>query len=639
MATVRLPNPGGDDGTWGDILNSYLEVSLASNGTLNSNVVGTSQIQDGAVTNAKLDSATQSTLASVASKYTLPSGGIPASDMNSSVQSNLTKASTAVQIGGDLSGTNTSPTVAKISGVAISGTPSNGQVLTATGATAANWATPTGGASGPTVVYDTPEAHGAKRDGLFLTDVTITNSSHTLTSPSATFSSANVGMHVIVRNPSGGASLTTTVTGFTDSHNLVLAATSANLSTTSAIIGTDDTAAIAAAVQNAVSTAQSAKETYAEVWFSEGIYMMSGATTKGGATLGNSQIPLPVISSTTSPKFTLAFKGIDDASATPHWQQNVPNVTGSVICSTLQSQSNDGTWGYPSVVGGPTPQGLGNTDGGFMNMHIIIDGLSMVLPYNPTQIGFDFRTLANATIKSASILPFETPAVLGAANPTTFNGGCIGIYMPSINNNDVCEIGSVTVYGTNYGIAFSDHFNAKRVALIFCNRAFFITNGGSGSLTHGGHIEYASVEGCSVGIDASGCTAAGTFPLTIDHYDTEVMSSFDVSDPSNALFGYINWFGNGGYNTVNVQGASNFRVLHLSSAQGAQSAPTVSGSGTSLKNPFWRDCAVTVSSGTVTDISVDGTSTGITSGTVIVPTGKSIKLTYSGSPAWTWVAL
>lgn len=49
---------------------------------------------------------------------------------------------------GDLSGTYPGPTVAKVAGVAVSGTPSSGQVLTATGASAATWQTPSGGGSG-----------------------------------------------------------------------------------------------------------------------------------------------------------------------------------------------------------------------------------------------------------------------------------------------------------------------------------------------------------------------------------------------------------------------------------------------------------------------------------------------------------
>jgi hypothetical protein len=144
--TQRLPIPGSDSGDWGDILNSFLEVSLASDGTLNSGVVSTAQITNNAVTNAQLDVPTQATLASVAAKYTKPGSGIPATDLTTAVQTNLTNASTAVQpttsLSGDLSGTIASPIVAKINGVVMpNGAPSSGQVIQAISTSATNWAT------------------------------------------------------------------------------------------------------------------------------------------------------------------------------------------------------------------------------------------------------------------------------------------------------------------------------------------------------------------------------------------------------------------------------------------------------------------------------------------------------------------
>jgi hypothetical protein len=47
---ARLPIPGGDNGSWGDILNEYLSESHNNDGTLKSDSVGTAQLQDDAVT-------------------------------------------------------------------------------------------------------------------------------------------------------------------------------------------------------------------------------------------------------------------------------------------------------------------------------------------------------------------------------------------------------------------------------------------------------------------------------------------------------------------------------------------------------------------------------------------------------------
>ena len=68
----RLPTPGGDPGSWGTVLNDFLLNVHNTDGTL----------KDGLVSNAKLDSSLQTSLASAASKYSKPGSGIPASDLN-----------------------------------------------------------------------------------------------------------------------------------------------------------------------------------------------------------------------------------------------------------------------------------------------------------------------------------------------------------------------------------------------------------------------------------------------------------------------------------------------------------------------------------------------------------------------------
>lgn len=59
----RLPTPGGDDSTWGIILNDYLSVSHASDGTLNPGVVLNATIADGTIALGKLATSVQASLA------------------------------------------------------------------------------------------------------------------------------------------------------------------------------------------------------------------------------------------------------------------------------------------------------------------------------------------------------------------------------------------------------------------------------------------------------------------------------------------------------------------------------------------------------------------------------------------------
>ncbi|QQS20301.1 hypothetical protein IPL85_02535 [Candidatus Saccharibacteria bacterium] len=126
----RLPTPGGDDGTWGAILNDYLAQAHKTDGSLKDNVVTAAALASGAVTavgiadatisEAKLDSALQ-------------------------VKVNGLGGGGSLTLAGDVTGASTATVVGKVNGVTVSGVPTNGQVLTASGGTAASWQTPAAG--------------------------------------------------------------------------------------------------------------------------------------------------------------------------------------------------------------------------------------------------------------------------------------------------------------------------------------------------------------------------------------------------------------------------------------------------------------------------------------------------------------
>jgi hypothetical protein len=136
--TSRLPTPGGDANTWGDILNDFLQQSHNGDGTLIPAAVNTAataatpadgsvttaKVADGAITNAKLDTATQTTLAQVASAYVKPASGIPETDLASGVQTSLASADGAAQKSANLSDLADKSAARQNLGVAPAGLPS-----------------------------------------------------------------------------------------------------------------------------------------------------------------------------------------------------------------------------------------------------------------------------------------------------------------------------------------------------------------------------------------------------------------------------------------------------------------------------------------------------------------------------------
>jgi hypothetical protein len=79
---ARLPNPGGDDGNWGEVLNTYLSQSHKSNGTLKDGVVSSSALASDSVTASKLAS-------DAVTSSSVQDGSIGESQLSSAVQTKL----------------------------------------------------------------------------------------------------------------------------------------------------------------------------------------------------------------------------------------------------------------------------------------------------------------------------------------------------------------------------------------------------------------------------------------------------------------------------------------------------------------------------------------------------------------------
>lgn len=409
---------------------------------------------------------------------------------------------------------------------------------------------------------------------------------------------------------------------------------------------TDDTAAIVNTINAAVAAGVANGTNYAEVYFPSAVYLIAASPTTGGTTNGSAQIPLPIIAQTAQ-KFVLVLKGTRDATALYHWQQTTPQQAGAVLRSTYDAGTALPATGEVSVVGGPTPHfGYGNGTNTWNNMLVTVDGITVEVPQNGDICGFDFRGMAEANVWTAAVLARST--VTGAPSIPSPNWS-FGLAMPQTNNNDNCNIGYFSCEGLVYGLIIYEHVQANSLRLINCFDGLVIWP--SSGFPHRNVITYASIENCNqcVVFASTGITKLDILSLDIEWTTGSGVHAI-VNDTHNAAYGTIHVGSNGGDGGVSLQqalsasygvtGGSHMKVVNIDQSVGAAAAPTVPASTTALQNPFWRDAAITITGGTVTNITVDGTTQlTATPGTVYLPSGRSITMTYSVAPTWSWVLL
>jgi len=486
------------------------------------------------------------------------------------------------------------------------------------------------------------EDYGAVADGRTVYDLVTTSTSAVVTSATAVFDAARDAGKAFVAFGAGvaGADLITTISSVGSATQVTLAATAGATTTgTLADWGTDSTAGI-----NAANTAAEAYidanpfGLYAEVVFEPGTYLVMAALIKGGDNKACAQIPLPYRDRATKPKATLSWIGVESAAGFANGFQTVPPRNGTIIKSTLTAQSYDASYGLPAVVGSYTPeQGAGAASGGahFSNMLFHARGIVIVTPRNPSISAWDLCGVSQIHLDMCGAtgdFPLTYAAVWSQPGKDSW-----GLRTPLTTNNACQVISRFHACGFEFGVLAGEHLNAQEIA-VTCNAFGLTVNGGGHAVVIGGLIAERNGSNISY-LDGGGTTRNDPPVLIISKAATEggSGSTYDFDDASNRLYGRVGWAGSSAVPRLN--GAANLGVYRIDVAAGPATAPAVPATTVAHTNAFWRDCAVVVAGGTVTEIAVGGVATGLTSGMVIVPSGKTITLTYSSAPTWTWTLL
>lgn len=452
---------------------------------------------------------------------------------------------------GDLSGGYPNPTIGKLQGVALAGAAGVGRTLTASDDMNAGWMQSFG--SGPWVFN--AQSYGALGDGAAVIDGAMTSGSAVLACTTSTpFVSGDVGKAIQVKGaaPTGVTTLVTTITGFTDSGHVTLAASAAATIANAVVLwGTDDTQAFTSAVAAAYAYATTHGSAMVFVPAArKRFYAIAGPLIFGGSTLGNAQIPIPITASTAN-KISITFQGVGNGSGVQHWEQKTPQLGGStlvsfgVYTSTSAQTTSISAHGNPCVIGGPSqPGGYGINPGIFSNTLVTLKDLSILTTYSTFGLTYGAADLSGVANGHVEDFAYGTTGVVSTNDYNSVGnfatGLSVGFLMPAAGNNDNCIVRNVTCHG-GYTYAFfaTEHTVVDTMRLLYCWSAFCAVGAYFGSVgaTHAITAQQLSVEACVNVLYIMGVGSNGIGPfIDIPQLDTETSTpTFSDNTSGNGL--------------------------------------------------------------------------------------------------------
>lgn len=392
--------------------------------------------------------------------------------------------------------------------------------------------------SKPWIFDVTASTYGAVGDAQVVADGAMGSGVAVLTSATANFQTSDVGKAISVKGagPTGVTTLVTTIASRQSATQVTLTAANASggaLTGAVVIWGTDDTAAIQAAV-NAAET-YLGSHTYAQVYFPPRPYIVAGALNTSKS--GNGQIVFGVYA-TTANKRILEFRGEGDgAAAVRHWQQTVPQYAGSCLISfgvysgTSTQVADINAHGNPGVISGPN-EGFGyGASALYSNVMAVIKNLAIATThsaYGLTYGAFNLYGCANAYVENVGAGTVGTVAggSTDYTNPATFATGLsIAALLPANGNNDHNLIPNIGIGGGyTYGLFLTEHGLMGRYMSLYCWSGLVLVGSYFGSVgaTHAMKVLQASIEACTHELFIYGVGSGGVGPIVdIDQLQTE----------------------------------------------------------------------------------------------------------------------
>lgn len=499
-------------------------------------------------------------------------------------------------------------------------------------------------------------AYGAQGDGKIIGDAVLASNT-TLTSASAAFTAADTGKKIMVNGGSGttAAPLITTLTYVNATTVTLGSAASVSGTGYSAVYGTDDTAAIAAAAA-AAGTWALANSYKAQVLFGPQIYCLASGPTQFGdgstTPTFNAQIPLPYPATNTGQKLVIELLGTGNAGEAQYWMSTSPVIQGTALVSMITAPGTpSGTYYSQSVVGGPSS--AAGFSGTFANLKPHIDGITFVLPCFANQIAMDFLYCGGYSVGSAGVQAFAAPISGKSPNMAELPplGGFqtalgIGLRAPGDGNNAESIIGSICVEGVTKGVQLQECSVATRVICVYCNYGMYIDLAtGTTGVSHSINVLQYESSLNNYGIVSNG---GNTVMVHLDIGLDVEGSQTDVYDSGPNMYGLVHW------NTTDnrlptITGVQRLIVINDYLYPGPWgAAPAAPATGTPQQNTAYRHATVYASAAT----SITNTGTGPASGSMTalgqtaganvvipirVPPGHWYSVTFTGALTTKWV--